>query len=252
MKGMKLWFAAGFVSFGLLGCATTVDEESDDPALGIVEQELSTCDYDKAKADRLGNTARSGAGARSQSRCYRFVKNHLTNAGFRVPPAINGGSHTMSAAMFEEWADRNPNDLQTMGLKRVTLAANEKPPMGAVVVWGRGECGFSKKHGHIEVVCAADGSRACSDFNGRLRSGPNCNPAIYVPIPSGDAGADCGVPDSCQGRSDGTYCSTLRDNVAFTCKDGVLDGTMYCESNSQSCGTPGEPAYISGNKLDCQ
>ncbi|MBI4676828.1 MAG: hypothetical protein HY748_04535 [Elusimicrobia bacterium] len=35
--------------------------------------------------------------------------------------------------------------------------------LGSIIVYGRGQCGFSSEHGHIEVVVSRNPLQACSD-----------------------------------------------------------------------------------------
>jgi hypothetical protein len=78
--------------------------------------------------------------------------------------------------------------------------------------------------------------------------GPNgpgtlqCEGQSSPPPPTGtDAGAP--PPDSCQGRADGTYCSTASPYAAFICKNGSTAGGAQCASG-KLCVGPNGPGDI--------
>jgi hypothetical protein len=93
-----------------------------------------------------------------------------------------------SAADFATWANANPAAMR----KHISMARIKTPekisdlPVGGIVVYQRGACGFSSRHGHIEVVVSP--GRLCSD--GCQPAYQECfgNPGIrsrisvYVPV----------------------------------------------------------------------
>lgn len=124
----------------------------------------------------LAAAARRREGKRSQRLCYRHVKAHLRRAGFSTG-AVQA-THGRSAYMFATWAKSNPKALAKMGLKPIKSALDSLP-QGAILVWARGQCGYSSKHGHIEIVADKKSTRACSDFCHSIRK--NCGaPSIFV------------------------------------------------------------------------
>ncbi|MBI5883845.1 MAG: hypothetical protein HZB91_12170 [Elusimicrobia bacterium] len=65
------------------------------------------------------------------------------------------------------------------------------PPIGAIVVYGRSQCGFSPAHGHIEIVVSQNPPKACSDGytdmdKGRLtcirKKGKTGAVSVYIPV----------------------------------------------------------------------
>lgn len=229
--------SALFVSvpvLALVACASTVDERAPlgESEADLTKQELDCAGYDSAAADKLARTGASRDGRRSQKKCFSFVKQHLTNSGHDLPADIApGGRYGGSAYMFTTWARRNPEALRKLGFKEVTVSRGEAPPKGAIIVWGRGECGYSKSHGHIEVVSNDAGTRACSDFCGNLKTARKCGiPDVFVPIrPDGQTGPACvDEKDSCSGKTDGWYCSELRDFSAYKCKNANIEIGFQC------------------------
>ena len=220
--------------------APTADDLVDETSADLTKEQLAYKDYDTAAAQKLASAGATRDGRRSQKRCYSFVKQHLNNAGFPVPPAVApGGRYAGSAYMFTTWARQNPDALRRLGFKEVKLKLGEAPPKGAIIVWGRGECGYNKSHGHIEVVSTEDGSRACSDFCGRVKTARKCGiPDVFIPVRAdGQAAPGCGTPvtpdESCVGRADGWYCSEQRDYASFQCKTQAIALGYQCATGKK-------------------
>jgi hypothetical protein len=223
--------ATAFVAITLLlvACAAASDDAPDDIASS--SSALTCSAYDATTGAALAAAAAKRNGQRSQHRCYAYVKKHLAAAGVKLPPEVADGKYGASAYMFATWAKANPNDLAAAGLAK-TSASLDSLPKGAIVVWPRGDCGYSKVHGHIEVVVDDASSRACSDFCGELRMDCSKPPDVFIPVKkgdggpgagcdgaNGDAGGDARAPqaDSCVGRAAGWYCSELRNFSAYKC-----------------------------------
>jgi len=130
------------------------------------------------KATQLASVASKMNGSTSKGLCYRYVKAHLRAAGFPTADLESKG-YGASAYAFTSWAKAYPSSLASMGLQKVDVALDDLPK-GAILVWPRGMCGYSQRHGHIEVVVDDASSRACSDFCGRIKKGCG-TPDVYVP-----------------------------------------------------------------------
>ncbi len=223
--------------FTVVSCGASEPREGS--AVAEVESDLTAAElacegYDSAAANRMAAAGAKRDGQRSQKRCYSYVKKHLEGAGYAVPGEVaSGGRYAGSAYMFTTWARKNPEALRRLGFAEVKLKLGEAPPKGAIIVWGRGECGYSKSHGHIEVVID-DGGRACSDFCGRVKTARKCGtPDVFIPVrASGDPGAGCSK-DSCAGRADGWYCSEIKDFSAFNCKGQNISGGYQCATGKK-------------------
>lgn len=267
-----------------VGCFAETGEAADEGLVGETAQSLTaeqlTCEgYDSAFADKLSAAGLKRDGQKSQHRCYSYVKKHIAAAtGKAVPTDLYSTKYGGSAYQFANWARNNPSDLASLGFKEVTLGKDERPPKGSIIVWARGQCGFSAAHGHIEVV-VDDGGRACSDFCGKIRT--TCgSPTVFIPTtgatpasatdggppcPTKDGGADAAhsdaasdaradaanpadasadaradvvLKDSCAGRSDGWYCSELVTYSSYQCKGQQIALGFQCGAG-QSCQSSG-------------
>jgi uncharacterized protein YraI len=145
-----------------------------------VDSSTSTSCYDTAMAAKLVSASREVDGDRSQGLCYRYVKDHIEEAGIPIRSIIPA-AYEGSAYQFATWAKRNPVDLAAAGFAP-SSASLSSLPLGAILVWRAGQCGYSAAHGHIEI--AIGGGRACSDFCGNIKR--TCGmPDVYVPIRKG-------------------------------------------------------------------
>lgn len=249
-----------FVSFAVAGCAAntpSADDLVDETTQDLTAQELACEGYDPTAAQKLATTAGKREGLRSQKRCYRYVKNHLTNSGYPVPAAVApGGRYSGSAYMFTTWARQNPDALRRLGFKEVKLKLGEAPPKGAIIVWGRGECGYSKSHGHIEVVNTDDGSRACSDFCGRVKTSRRCGiPDVFIPVRAdGQAAPGCTSDDeSCAGKTDGWYCSEKRDFGSYKCSNQAVALGYQCATGKKCVSSgQGQTAVLENGLPQCR
>jgi len=144
--------------------------------------------YDLEKASLLARTARDNNLGYFAGRCYEFVANHMENAGV-IRPSQWGqlGIGPDHAADFAEWANANPAAMRE-GLSLEKMETPEKVsdlPLGGIVVYERGACGFSRRSGHIEVVVGED--RLCSDgcesFEAACLEDPAVRSRIHVYVP---------------------------------------------------------------------
>lgn len=257
-------------SMGLVACVTQIEDRSDperdeleessaaldeeeaegDDEIGVAQQALGPSDYDKTKADNLGNKARAGAPGTFRY-CYRYVKRHLAAAGFRLPPELSSLEFGNHAADFIRFASAKADKLRTMGLGHVSIARGETYPLGTMVVYPRGACGYSPRSGHIEIVCDASGTRACSDFNGRLGAVARPGCSGYQSFLPGGRG---NTSESCADKEDGFYCSAVSPSSAYECRNKTRGSAVFCEggtSGGKTCGTADQRATVSDGKLTC-
>ncbi len=173
----------GMACLSGLGKAQAVSEEVlPNETLSFIGEAEKTQDWDlySSFGQRLANAARyNGSGRYSSSRCYEFVWADLRQVL---------GSHiesttvpSQSAYQFGDWADRNPQELSSTFHLRKSNVYPEAAPLGSVIVWNPGQCGYSSRHGHIEI--AVGGGQACSDFCAPIASACSL-PRVYVPIES--------------------------------------------------------------------
>lgn len=267
-------------ALAVIGCAAEqVDDSDDSEEIGETSQALSAerlaCEgYNATDADKLAKAGLKRSKYRSQSKCYAYVKRHLAAAGRSIPEQLYSTTYGASAYQFANWARNNPNDLARLGFKEVKLGSDERPPKGSVIVWARGQCGFSARHGHIEVV-VDDGGRACSDFCGTIRSGCG-TPSVFIPIGPGSApsNTDCAsasngvappsppIPtprptdagpqqDSCVGKADGWYCSELAAYSGYQCEGQQIAIGYQCPSGACAYSGPNRAAIVQDGVPAC-
>lgn len=118
---------------------------------------------DTQRAHELADAvARRASGFRG--RCYAFVKAGLKKI---LPSGWYGWLYEDqgSAYKFTENLRENPKMLDKLKLRKLSAEdiPDGVPPVGSIIVYGRGVCGFNPRHGHIEVSVGGDPPRYCSD-----------------------------------------------------------------------------------------
>lgn len=140
--------------------------------------------FDREKAGELARIALRNNLGYFNGQCYAYVAGFMEAAGVIRPEQWGGlGIGTDSAADFAEWAEANPAALRSsLGLVRMENPDSVSGlPTGGIVVYGRGVCGFSRKHGHIEVVVAEN--RLCSDGCESFEAACLKDPGVHVYVP---------------------------------------------------------------------
>lgn len=103
------------------------------------------------KADEIGFTGY----------CYSYVKSALQKVGIVDKKDIAAAGDGAHAKLFSEFVEKNPALLKR---KLLRLPAPSWPlPIGTIVVWSSGACGFSNASGHIEIITRIKPPQACSD-----------------------------------------------------------------------------------------
>lgn len=139
---------------------------------------VSAC-YDSKLGSKLASVSRSVDGEGSQGLCYHYVKDHIEEAGIPIRSYIPD-AYELSAYKFAVWAKRDPAGLAAAHFAPSSVGLDALP-LGAILVWRAGQCGYSAEHGHIEINIG--GGRACSDFCGHIRR--DCGmPSVFVPTKS--------------------------------------------------------------------
>jgi hypothetical protein len=153
------------------------------------EPKASTADYDVATALRLARNAKNHSIWSFTGWCYSYVADAMEMTGLiRRDQWYSLGIGVNAAADFAAWANRNPGTLRgQLKLAKVpTPAVASELPMGAIVVYNRGVCGFSGRSGHIEVKVApnllcSDGCQpAYQECFGNV--GTRAGISVYVPV----------------------------------------------------------------------
>ena len=120
---------------------------------------LAYMDWDRAS--ELASEAWENA-KRFAGKCYRYVKAALDEI---LPEGWRSEVGQGSAYQFAKSLNSDPALLKKLKLRRVPVEElpGGMPPVGAIVVYGKNQCGFSPVHGHIEIVVSHDPPKACSD-----------------------------------------------------------------------------------------
>lgn len=120
-----------------------------------------------------------GAGHRSGGYCLRGVNHAISNS---ISPGFNTGMPGASQFGSYARAHRSYMDAHHMHVYARGEAGAPSPsqfPVGTIMVYSAGHCGFHPVYGHVEVV--VNSSTACSDFC-RHRTDTRCGPdTIIIP-----------------------------------------------------------------------
>jgi uncharacterized protein YraI len=120
---------------------------------------------------KIARAATSRDGYGSGGKCYHYVKEHIGAAlgiGFEGVQQMVGDGYQLNAADFARWIRDDPGGRASRsGFVRSNASLNALP-LGAILVWQPGQCGYSSSAGHIEVNIG--NGRACSDFCGHIKT----------------------------------------------------------------------------------
>ena len=162
---------------------------------GGMSKNISTLeDYDAETGKRLARAAETGNLGYFNHSCYEYVAYHMQNAGVIRPEQWDQLRIGPDRAVdFAVWAVKNPETMRReLKLARIPTPSDKAEiPVGSIIVYGKGVCGFSSSSGHIEVLVRPDW--ACSDGCESLDQGcfedAAAREQIYVitPVKSGSA-----------------------------------------------------------------
>lgn len=130
--------------------------------------QFNDINYNSEKGKTLAVKVSQNAGSKSQKLCARYAKRAIAESGL-------GQYESGHAYECKDILKRNPN------FKEITVSGSElsKLPAGCIIVYDRGDAGYSPKYGHIEITLG-DG-RAASDFiNNRIK--PSDKAHVFVPV----------------------------------------------------------------------
>ncbi|MBI5239969.1 MAG: hypothetical protein HY926_05825 [Elusimicrobia bacterium] len=100
--------------------------------------------------------------------CYSYVKAALQKMGIVSRADIEKAGAAAHAKLFAEFVERNPALLKRK-LRRIP-EPSWPVPIGTIVIWSAGACGYSAKSGHIEIVTRIKPPQACSDGCGTFQT----------------------------------------------------------------------------------
>lgn len=152
-------------------------------AAGDAPVTFADYEYDAATGARLAAAAAKGNLGAFYGKCYEYVSYHMEAAGVIRPAQWDQlGIGPEYAADFADWAVANPEVMRReLKLVRIPTPADKLAiPVGSIIVYERGACGFSKRAGHIEVVTRPDW--ACSDGCESLDQACFADPAVSARI----------------------------------------------------------------------
>ncbi|MCX5787223.1 MAG: hypothetical protein NTX64_01750 [Elusimicrobia bacterium] len=99
--------------------------------------------------------------------CYSYVKSALQKAGIVDRSEIDSADDGAHAKLFADFVDKNPGLLHR---KLLRVPSPQWPlPIGTIVVWSAGACGYSAESGHIEIITRIKPPQACSDGCGTFQ-----------------------------------------------------------------------------------
>ena len=148
---------------------------------------LAYLDWPRAKA--LAAEAWENA-KRFTGKCYHYVKDALDSI---LPSGWRSDVGQNSAFQFAKSLNSDPRLFDKLKLRRVSAQdlPGGVPPIGSIIVYGANQCGFNRKHGHIEIVVSQNPAKACSDgcadidqrrLNCIQNSGQSGAVNVYVPV----------------------------------------------------------------------
>lgn len=157
-------------------------------AEGNAPKTFADYEYDSAMGYKLAAAAAAGNLGAFHGKCYEYVSYHMEAAGVIRPEQWNElGIGPDYAADFAEWAAANPETMRReLKLARIPTPADKMAvPVGSIIVYERGACGFSRKAGHIEVVTRPDWacSDGCESLDQACFGDPSVSARIHVIIP---------------------------------------------------------------------
>jgi Zn-dependent metalloprotease len=108
------------------------------------------------------------------------------------------------------------------------------------------DAAYAKQFG-ITCGCDDDAGETCMDEGGAPDGGSPVDVDGGAPASDG-ASPEADLEDSCTGRADGVYCSTLAPYAAIVCSDGSIAGGQQCQGANQTCIGPNG----AGTTIQCQ
>ncbi|MEI8027677.1 MAG: hypothetical protein WCI18_15120 [Pseudomonadota bacterium] len=165
----------------LASCGKNKDEQSE--TAGYYDSNATKYDlaYDVGLASQLSKNATDAANlprTEPYNPCWGRVWKALKwTFGNQIENLPIGSQYAYD---FARWANSNVQGLlQNFKLKKMSVSGSDIP-VGSVIVWKPGQCGYSASAGHIEIVVSP--GRACSFYCGAICT--SAVPEVYVPVKS--------------------------------------------------------------------
>lgn len=132
--------------------------------------QLEDVNYDAEKGKELVSDALNHAHRKSTHQCAQYVKESIERVGL-------GDYESGHAYACADILSNNPN------FKEINVSGSDlkKLPAGCVIVYDKGDAGYSADYGHIEFTTGK--GNAVSDFvSNRIK--PSDNARVFVPVSS--------------------------------------------------------------------
>jgi uncharacterized protein YraI len=180
-SGSKGWVAISFDGFDgfahtqYLSADNGGEEENADPS---APSGGDPSGYSATRGNKLANTAIGRQGRPSGGQCALYVSNHVENSGV-LPSGVSWRRN--NATSLGEAMAADSAYTRRVGFQNVNVSMSNVPK-GTIIVWDRGQCGYSSKWGHIEIAVDSSSRTACSDFCGSIKK--SCGKAKYLYMPT--------------------------------------------------------------------
>lgn len=140
--------------------------------------------YNSAWGQKIAGSVNKRLIGSFQGRCYEYVAYHFEDAGIIGYHDPLWDPFSVSAYQFADWAIANSSTLKSRFGLKYEPSYNSRPqqaPVGTVLVYQPGQCGYNATHGHIEIVVSPN--KACSDACQTIASvGSGCKPHVFLPV----------------------------------------------------------------------
>ena len=131
-------------------------------------------DYSSRRGNTLANTADRVDGRPSGGACALEVSNSVVRSGI-----LNGRAWRRNDAWALANNMKNDSAYQSsVGFRAKSDLTTRTAPVGSIVGWKPGQCGYNRTYGHIEII-VNNAHTACSDYCATVKT---CTPgAIFIP-----------------------------------------------------------------------
>jgi hypothetical protein len=123
--------------------------------------------YNSQKAQELVQSVAGATKPSSTGWCARYVSNALERT--RLSNGLRGDAYQMTDILRQ---NRNFKEIEVAGSDLRSL------PAGCIIVYPRGDAGYPRQYGHVEVTLG--NGKAVSDFENDIR--PSNKDRVFIPV----------------------------------------------------------------------
>jgi len=237
---MKI-LTTSLIVLAIVGCSRSTEEESENAAyFGITSPE--EFEYDQKLAETLATNALRVVKipkTEDYNPCWNRVwRVFLATFGSRIESTTVGSDY---AYQFIEWANPSGKRLyENFRLKKMPFTGSEIP-VGSVVAWPRGACGYSGSGGHIEIVVSP--GRACSFLCQSICT--SAVPQVYVPVKKKSPGQVTNSEVAFNEGQNNTFIEPIKGKPEFVYRDPTSRPDFITSSpwSGQAGGPIATPPY---------